>query len=83
MEKLEPIVLAAALVLWIGGAALFKYLAAREVARSEGQDVLPVLAWTGWLKGRTRRARVLRNVTFVWIVVGFAVLATLAQVFQE
>jgi hypothetical protein len=83
MQNTEPWILSAVLVLAFGGAGIFKYLAAREVACREGRDLFSVMAWTDWLKGKTRRARVLRNLAFIWFVIGLAVFVTLGQVFQD
>jgi hypothetical protein len=65
---LKPVLLAVILFMLIGGGGALKLLAAREVSGGQFDRFVRALVWTGWLKGQTRRAVVLRRITIAWVI---------------
>jgi hypothetical protein len=66
---LKGVLLGVILFLLLGGLATIKIAAALEVSKGERARFLQALVWTGWLKGDTRRAVVLRRLALAWVVV--------------
>jgi hypothetical protein len=83
MRDIAPVVLTVLLLVWILGFASFRFLAAREIARTEGRALFGVLSWTGWLKGKTARAKMFRNLAFAWLLVFAVAFAAAAFLFQK
>lgn len=67
-----PALLALIGLVWIGGFAALRLATARAVARESNTDTLSVLLGTGWLRGRSRRARTFKMATFAWLIGGAA-----------
>ncbi len=65
---LKPVLLAVIPFMLVGGCGALKLLAAREVSGGQFDRFVRALVWTGWLKGDTRRAIILRRITVVWVV---------------
>lgn len=65
----KAIILGVLLIMLLGGLATMKIAGAREVSGGDPARFLHALVWTGWLKGETRRAQILRRLALAWVVV--------------